>query len=198
MKRLIPLLVSLLTSSFLPSKVLASEAYIMLGAGISHVDIDQTKGEPDSLHYNLTGGVYFTKRFGIELGAYVYENLNFSQQEDSTGAYQISFDRKDIWIGPTIKVYRDYESAVVAKFGISYSEIDMTVNESFFGLKPVGTANANDKTNGYFLSLGYQFEVGNNFNLLISLSSLNRSDVFDQSDKSLDMRETSLGVSIIY
>ena len=113
------------------SLVHAQNAYFGFGAGFGYTDISTVSGKDSTFNYKLFGGLQPKNGFGLELGAFLFEELERDTDRDSDGEFTVSFARRDLYFGPSLRFRPKNFMAISAKVGLTYSQIEMTVKESF-------------------------------------------------------------------
>jgi len=176
----------------------AQDAYFGLGASVVHTDISTIGSNEKSFSMKLFAGLQPKNGIGLELGAFIFKDLERDAERDSDGEFKLSFSRQDLYLGPTFRIQPKRFVTLNAKLGVTYSQIEMTVKESFYGLKPAGEAKVDDEVMGYFLSLGFEPYSSHGLSTLIMVDLIHRPKVFSDSDRRFDMNELGMSVSLVF
>jgi len=177
------------------------------GLGISHsniyideFDIDkQVKDDDDtSLALKAFIGYRFDQHWGLELGHKSYETLEFKPQRDAVSRYEVELDRRDTYLTQTFEIRPKGFIPIRFGLGLSHSDLEFTVQESFFGFAPSGKASDDDSGTGLYATIGLKPFTLKRVSSVISFEYIKREKLFKGSNNAISSEEWSVGFAALF
>lgn len=137
---------------------------------------------------------------GNNLSAVV--GLRDMREAEDTGAddvsdYAVYISSKDLTAALRFSQQWQHNSYYL-QAGLSYSDIDMRVEEYYFAQRPSLQDEQNDKVTGGFVSLGAYLPLSQYWLLHTDISWQRRNDVFSGSSKPFDIDSYAISLGVAY
>lgn len=191
----------LLAEAFIPLQPL--QVYGGIGHGSSVVDIstlDEDKvddSDAGSLYAKLFVGWHLTDYLALETGVLAFTDYQVDDK-DAVGTYSLELDRHDVYLGPVLQFKPRHFLPLRFMLAATWSQVTLELRESFYGVSPAGKARTRDDVFGVMLSAGFLLMQRTHVSAMLSLDYVYRPDLFDDSDRSFDMRDTGLSFRLFF
>lgn len=182
----------------LPGQVFAGGFYGGFGYGLSSSRISTWDDKEITESLTLCGGYSFSGNVSLEAGYLHFSDIEVDSVQDSISEYSLTFARDDVYLAPVFQFKPKYFIPIRLKAGLTYSKVEMTVDEYFYGVAPQGSASGKDEVVGVLLSLGVIAVDHRHVNSSVSIEYLHRPDVFSASERSFDSKEIMIHFSIYF
>lgn len=171
-----------------------------IGIGISageiqQMNVSQASDDELSSTWKLFSGFRLNHNWGLELGYKGYDSIAFYPQRDQVSVYEVELDRLDLYFTPTFEFDPKGFLPLKLGLGLTYSELEFTVKESFFNLAASGEAKESDNDIGLYLMLGFKPFVFKRVSSIVSAEYILRHKMFDDSSNPVNTSEFSVTFS---
>jgi opacity protein-like surface antigen len=165
-------------------------------AELDEIDINDNSDDNPSPTVGLSGGYQFNQNWAIETGIKLYDDIELDSQQDSVSRYQITYSRKDAYLSGVFQFKPQGFIPIRLAAGITYSDVELKVKESFFGLAPSGKASADDSDLGFYLMAGIKPFNFKHVSSTIAAEYIQRQEMFSNSTKPLNSSEFMLTFTV--
>lgn len=177
-----------------------AEFYGGLGIGAPNVtDVSTWPEEEDEDDRDLLlpalkvfAGYNFTDNISIGAGFIRWSSLD-TNGSDTTSNYRIKLKYQDFFLAPAFRVDPSWFLPMNFSIGVTYSQVEMRVKESFFGLGSTGEVVRNDSQQGFMLGFGLETFKSESISGVINFHYFIREGFFSESSKPFDM--TTIGAT---
>lgn len=164
--------------------------------GINRTDVstwpEASDDEGNVIAFKIHGGYAFTDHWALNCGVMKWSHLD-QKGSDSTSRYEVRLSNHDFFLAPEFKVDPRWFIPLKFSAGVVYSEVEMRVKESFFGLAPEGEVKVSDSSEGLLLAFGLEVFKSSHVSGAVNFHYIARGEFFKKSNKPFDM--TTVGAS---
>ena len=145
---------------------------------------------------SLEGSVQLllNSKFGLELGITGLNQSETDETFDNAGSYKITLNSQEWLLGGNMSFMQQDRFRLYGRAGLIMYRMDVELAESFYGIKPAGTASTDDSGTGFYLGLGSEFIIAPKFALIGELLYRNMKDVLGDSSRPFDVSSVGFGV----
>lgn len=188
--------VFMLAAPLAQAQIAAESHWAGIQLGVADVEVDG--GDLDvSEAYGIELGRWFSTHFGVEMGLSALRDAK-EEGKDNRGTYKLNLESDETYVGPRISTSHFDWLRFFGSAGLLYSRVNIEVDESFYGLKPGGSAADRDETLGYYVSGGMSFAVPGRVDLSAVLRYRQRPDVIESYAGGVDVSDTSFNMGVAF
>ena len=185
------------------SLLIVTKAYAMdksfyghVATGINESKISSIKHEPGYLtHFTVGAGYRIIHWIDLELGLSVFDNYEY-ESSDFVGKYKLEINKQEVFIAPVFHWYISDSVSFFAKAGLVYSQSELEVRESFYGVKDSGSESKTDHALGYMLAIGIAPLQTKHVSLAPAIRYIQRNNFFNKSHTPYDASDIGIEIQI--
>lgn len=147
-----------------------------------------------SFSIEVQAGFAINERFKLEGSLTGLNNSQSDEECDNTGCYSLTLNSIEVLAGGNVQFFEAGRFNMVGRGGILFYQLDVELEETFYGLKPSGSVSKSDSGSGFYLGVGSGLKLSPQFSLIAELLYRSRRDVFGDSSASFDVNSVGIGI----
>lgn len=164
--------------------------------GRSTLDVDGADLDAAG-YYSLEVGRWFTANFGVEMGLSALRDSR-EDGEDNRGSYTVKLDASETYVGPRVSTSHFNAWRFFGSAGLLYSQVDIEVEEEFFGLKPAGKTSDSNNALGYYLGGGVSYAPPGRLDYTAVARYRHRPGVIEAYSGDTDINDASISLGLAF